>query len=115
MTRIDDLEADLAALRARSLSSAVALRKCEPFEEPEPFKKRAREVYAMAVLHSGGDTVVAKEEGVHHTTVRYRRELPTRNVHLEHVCGLPPEGISLVVADLQALIDEKIRRLRRAG
>ena len=112
--RIEDLEAELASLRARSQTVNVALRKCEPCDGGLS-KKRAKNVYELAVARCGGASAVATEERCSESTVRYRIELPTRNVHLDHVYDMPAAGMSLVIDDLTNAMETKLWSARRAG
>lgn len=111
--RPSDLEDELAALRARQLSATVTLRQCEPC--PPESKLRAKRVYELAVARSGGPSAVATEEQCHESTVRYRIEIPARNVHLDHIYDMPAEGMSLVIGDLTTAMESKMRRARRAS
>jgi hypothetical protein len=106
MTRIDELQSELSELRARQLSASVSLRKCEP--QPPESKVRSKRIYEIAVSRSGGASAVAHEGQCHESTVRYRIEVPTRNVHLEHIYELPAAGISVVIRDLTDAMEAKM-------
>jgi hypothetical protein len=109
--RIGSLLAEVAALR----EAETELRKCEAFVVDEDVcTTRARKIYTAAVRLVGGETVVAKSEGVHRTAVLRRQENPNIRVHLAHVLAMPDAAIELVAEELHLIAAEK-RRLRRAG
>jgi hypothetical protein len=90
------------------------MRKCEPSANEDPCATRARKIYADAVRLVGGESVVAKSEGVHRTTVLRRQQNPNIAVHLSHCIALPEPALRLVIAELSLICDEKLA-VRRAG
>jgi len=106
--RIDALLAEVAELRK------AEMRKCSSLPEPDPCAVRAKAIYTAAVRLVGGETVVAKSEGVHRTAVLRRQENPNIRIHLAHILAMPDAAIELVAEELHLVASEK-RRLRRAG